>query len=75
MGLVLAVEKGCEGRNPYKRVRAVTSPLMAAAWVETVMTPELCNSMEAVDSRQQFQQTSARSWARCRLPLWGGTVQ
>jgi hypothetical protein len=29
MGLVLAVEKGCEGRSPHERVRAVTSPLMA----------------------------------------------
>jgi len=38
----------------------VTSPLMAAAWVETVMRAELCNSMEAVDSRQQFEQTSLR---------------
>jgi hypothetical protein len=39
----------------------VTSPLMAAAWVERVMRAELCNWMEAVDSRQQFEQT----WARC----------
>jgi hypothetical protein len=64
MGLVLAVEKGCEGRNPQKRVRAVTSPLMAAAWVETVITAELCNCMKTITDRQtdrqidrQFKQT------------------
>jgi hypothetical protein len=39
MGLVLAVEKGCEGRSPYERVRAVTSPLMAA--VEVVLLEKL----------------------------------
>lgn len=39
----------------------MTSPLMAAAWVETVMRAELCNSLEAVDSRQQSEQTSLRS--------------
>jgi len=39
----------------------VTSPLMAAAWVETVMRAELCNAMEAVDGRQQFEQTAVRS--------------
>jgi hypothetical protein len=49
----------------------VTSPFMAAAWVETVMRAELCNWTKAADSRQRFELTAVRSLGTLLSPSVG----